>query len=115
MNPQQRKILKGALAAVIAAFLFPPFHVIGGSGATLFLGWNFIAAAGGTIKGYPATIDVPLLIAEWLAIGIVAAILWRLQRQEPAPSAAGALAQKIDGNPAVRSAVRTALDEITSK
>lgn len=80
MNDAQRKILKGALAAISITVLFPPFHFVTnafteGLGFGFVLWWpNFQSRTG--------TVDVAFLLAEWVAIGVIASILWALARPE---------------------------------
>jgi len=80
MNDAQRKVLKGALAAISITVLFPPFHFVTnafteGLGFGFVLWWpNFQSRTG--------TVDVAFLLAEWVAIGVIASILWALARPE---------------------------------
>lgn len=41
MNAQQRRIIKGALVAVVASIMFPPFHFVTDN-FTVGLGFGFI-------------------------------------------------------------------------
>jgi hypothetical protein len=81
MNTSQRKILKASLAAVMATIAFPPYQFQAPGGAVFGAGWSFLLV-GGAYNSYPATVNVSLLIAEWLAIGIISAILWKLHATE---------------------------------
>lgn len=78
MNTAQRWILKGALVALIATFIFPPFQLIGQQ-ATDFLGFGFLFDPpiydGTSIR---ATVNIALLLVEWVFIAIVSGILWAL-------------------------------------
>jgi hypothetical protein len=80
MNDAQRKILKGVLAAISITVLFPPFHSVT-QGYTVGLGFGFILS-GAAYNGYTGTVDVAFLLAEWVAIGVIASILWALARPE---------------------------------
>jgi hypothetical protein len=107
MNPQQRKILKGALATIITSIVFPPmatYHPMGG--AISWNGFGFILF--GDSK---AVVMVSMLFAEWIAIGIICGILWRLYASAEL-EATKTLTGKIANNETARSAVRSALDNI---
>jgi len=82
MNEAQRKILQGTLAAFGASILFPPFHFVAASFTTglgfgFFLSWPEYNSMVGTV-------DVAFLLAEWVAISVVASILWALVRTDRA-------------------------------
>lgn len=111
MNIEHRKILKGALATVVVALLFPPYQFQAANGAVFGAGWAFILT-GAKYNGYPATVNVALLAAEWIAIGIVSAILWKLSVAGQGITATQQLTSKVDGSPGARSAIRTALDKM---
>lgn len=83
MNQVQRKILKVALGVVGVTLLFPPFNFVT-SGATFGLGFGFLFSAP-LYNSYAGTVDVGLLLTEWLAIAIVCGILWALKRDTRAP------------------------------
>lgn len=74
----QQGILKGALAAVVVTLIFPPFAAYWNNGVIQGLGFGFIFSW--PEDRVTAIIHAPTLLIEWLAIGIVAAILWRLRR-----------------------------------
>lgn len=76
MNHWQRKILKGALVAIVVTLLFPPFH-IHAPNSIFGLGYGFLLSPPKFNAVY-GTVDVPLLLAEWLAVGIICGILWVL-------------------------------------
>lgn len=112
MNSQQRKILKGALAAVVTALAFPPFVLIRGAGMTEGIGFGFILSWP-QIHGDTGTVDVALLIAEWLGIGIVAAVLWTLNHEARSGSLiAGLIAVIRSRNDAQVEAARIQADAI---
>lgn len=107
MNLEQRKILNGALAAIVVSIVFPPmttYHPMGG--AISWNGFGFIL-----FSDSRSVIMVSMLFAEWVAIGIVCGILWRL-RASSELEATKKLTGKIAENESSRSAIRTALDKM---
>jgi len=115
MNHSRRLILWGALASVVAALLFPPFHYVGGAGYTIGLGFGFLLSWP-QYQGMHGTIDVAMLLAEWLAIAIAAGILWKLKsgnHTHPADiQAVRALIEKANTDPRNLAAIRAALDRV---
>lgn len=108
MNTWQRRILYGALAAMVITMLFPPwarFHPMGG--ITEWKGFGFIFST----PEYGASIVVPVLLALWAAIAIVCGILWRLKSSADIP-AITALLEKVNGDPKIRTVIRAALDQM---
>lgn len=105
MNLVQTKILKSAAAGITTALLFPPYQFHSANGVILGAGWGFLLT-GRDYNGYPATVDVALLLAEWIAIALLSGIAWALtsDRRE-----IDALARKIYGDPKARDAVYAAL------
>jgi hypothetical protein len=82
LNPVHRKLLKAAIWTVAATLLFPPFVFYHPQGGALGTAFGFLLSPpehpiGGEWTGI---VDVPLLVIEWLAIGIVLRILWVLFR-----------------------------------
>lgn len=70
MNKAQRRILIAAAVLVLVAFLFPPVYSRDDGFRYLFLP---------TIRSYEGRVDAWLLIAEFVAIGMLARIgclLW---------------------------------------
>ena len=95
MNIAQRNILRGALVTVTAAMLLPPwgrYHPMGGLND--WLGFSFIFSA----PQSQASIVVPVLLAEWIAIAIVSCILWALVRDPKTPSAIDRLTRAMLSN-----------------
>jgi hypothetical protein len=75
MNAKQRRILISAAAVVVAMLIYPPFNVAGRVGGESFrglhYGWIFDSPGGGYV-------DVGLLFAQWVAVGLVGAIAFVL-------------------------------------
>lgn len=76
------------ILAVVAALmmLFPPFHAQLGVGEAINRGYHFLFTPP-TMTDSPtvsvlATVNVPLLIVQYLALGMIALFAW-LARQAP--------------------------------
>ncbi len=69
-----------AAGSILVTLLFPPF-VIELNGATFGLGWNFLFNAPKYGNSFRGVVNVPLLLAEWLAIVLMGAIGWFLAGQ----------------------------------
>ena len=84
MNDKQKRIVIGAAGAVLLTLLFPPFHIRYGNGVVANLGFGFLFDApsrpGGGVQG---SVTVELLLIEWVAIAIVAGVLWWLLKEKP--------------------------------
>lgn len=97
MNQTQRKILKGAMAAIVTTLIFPPFVATGGNNClTIGLGYGFILSWTRLSSGLVGHVDVALLLTEWLAIGIVASILWALTSDHRGTSIVSAILSRND-------------------
>lgn len=86
MNPVQRKLFKAAIWTVFATLLFPPFVFYHPQGGALGTAFGFLLSPPEHPIGseWTGTVDVSLLLVEWLAVGIVLRILWVLFRtKEP--------------------------------
>lgn len=82
MNKRQRLIVKSALAAVIAAFLFPPFYARLPNGIVTNLGYGFVfdpPRFDGSSR-FTGAIDIGVLVVEWVLIAAVAAVAWWLSK-----------------------------------
>lgn len=105
MNHAQKNILTGALVATVGALLFPPFQFVWT--ATISLGYGFLLSPP-THNSLPGTVDVALLLAEWIAVAIVCGILWALKRDKPTEEIMS-LSRKIHADPRAKDAVYEAL------
>ncbi|MCX7173433.1 MAG: hypothetical protein NT159_05845 [Proteobacteria bacterium] len=74
---------KGALVAIVVTLLFPPFQ-IHAPNSIFGLGYGFLLSPPKFNAVY-GTVDVPLLLAEWLAGGVICGILWVLKRDPVVP------------------------------
>lgn len=77
MNSRQRIILKLALAALILAFLFPPFYGRLANGIISNLGYGFIfdPPKFGALIG---SVDIGILVVEWILIVAITGVAWWL-------------------------------------
>ena len=109
MNTAQRRILKGALASVIATMLFPPFAIYLKSGEIRGMGFNFILSSDTT-----SVIYLPTIVAEWVVIAIICGILWLLTRDKPTEEVM-ALARRIHADQQALNAVNRALRKLANE
>ncbi|HNN61460.1 MAG TPA: RDD family protein, partial [Candidatus Obscuribacter sp.] len=104
MNEKQRRLLMVAGGLILLTLAFPPFVVNLPNGAAINKGYGFIFAP--PEHGFfSATVNVATLMAEWLAIAILAGVGWMLTgNQGSAPASAnstpfgGAATQKPGGS-----------------
>lgn len=82
MNRWQRNTLRVAMAAVVMTMLFPPFILNHGVNGIVSMGYGFILSPPSFDERIIGTVDVALLLAEWLAIAMVCGILWLLGRDD---------------------------------
>lgn len=71
MISSEKKIVFGAVAALVAAFIFAPYQRATATGNVVATGWKFIWEL-----GYRETVNIPMLAMTWLGILIVAGLLW---------------------------------------
>jgi hypothetical protein len=76
MNSRQRRVLRIAAAVIVAMLLFPPFHYVGRAG-TFNEGYGFLLAS-----PHGATVDIGMLLVQWVAVVLVSGILWFLMRDK---------------------------------
>jgi hypothetical protein len=80
MNARQRLICYTAAALVLAMGLYPPFTFRGMNGATLNLGYGWIFVPPRISGSALGSVDVGLLLAQWLGVLILAAIAFAIAR-----------------------------------
>jgi hypothetical protein len=73
MNEKQKKVLIAIAAVVLGMLLYPPFQVRWRGGAVLKTGYGWIFAPD---PEYAATVDIGLLITQWIAVLIVGGIAY---------------------------------------
>jgi len=69
MNGKQKKVLIIVAFVILGMLLYPPFHQIFKAGQVIGLGYGWIFEA----PSY-ATIDIGVLITQWIGVLIVGAI-----------------------------------------
>lgn len=108
MNAAQQKILKTAIAAIAITIIFPPFIGPAPYGSIKGLGYGFILSwpDGGAVH-------VALLLAEWLAVGIIGGAMAILARQPGDLSMMSAIVKAANSrNDAIIEAARIKADAI---
>lgn len=80
MNDLQKRILIGAIVAVVLTMLFPPFHIALRPGIVTNMGYGFLFSPPQRSAGYAGSVTVELLLLEWLGILLVAGGLFWLAR-----------------------------------
>lgn len=71
MNSNQQKALIGIAAVIISMILYPPWHCFVKSGVVISTGYSFITA-----PPYRSSVNIGLLLTQFLAASIVGAILY---------------------------------------
>ena len=74
MNRKQKKALIAVAAVVLGMLLYPPFHVRWTEGRVFRTGYGWIFAAPSDM----GTVDIGLLITQWVAVLIIGAIAYFL-------------------------------------
>ena len=74
MNNKQKKVLMAVIAVVVAMLLFPPFHFIAATGIKLNKGYNFLFSPPTLSNGIQCSVDVGMLLTQWLVVLIVGGI-----------------------------------------
>ncbi len=71
MNEKQKKVLIAVAAVILGMLLFPPFHVTVTGGVVVWNGYSWIFGP----SDYPqATVNIALLITQWIGVLIVGGI-----------------------------------------
>ena len=73
VNEKQKRLLIAIAAVVLGMLLFPPFHIRMTGGVVVWTGYSWIF---GPYRG--ATVNIALLITQWIGVLIVGAIVWFL-------------------------------------
>lgn len=74
MNGKQKKVLIAVAAVVLGMLLYPPFHSVGPGGRVVGMGYRWIFAP----PLYDRTLDIGLLITQWIAVLIIGAVAYLL-------------------------------------
>lgn len=86
MNDKQKRVVIGAAVAVAVALLFPPFHARMPNGVVRNLGYGFLLDPPHYVTysiDIVGSVTVEMLLMEWVAIAIVAGVLWWLFKDVP--------------------------------
>lgn len=78
MNEKQKKILTAVLFVIAGMLILPPFHVRLPNGATRSLGYGFIFDPLKFSANYAASVDIGLLITQWVGVLLVGGIAFFL-------------------------------------
>lgn len=78
--PLGHKILIAGAACALLALLYPPFYIRNASGVVFNKGysWIFDPPSMGSVS---ASVDVPLVLLEWVVIGVITGVAWFVTRQ----------------------------------
>lgn len=80
MNRKQRNVLIAVSTAFILTALFPPFHFRSLYGLTFNLGYGWLLSPPHTPDGFAGTVDIAMLLIEWVGIAVVGAVGYQLTR-----------------------------------
>lgn len=77
MNTNQKKILIAIIIVITGMLLYPPFHLTGGNGITVNMGYNWILSP--PQRGYvTAKFDTLMLLIQWVGVFLVGGISYFL-------------------------------------
>lgn len=74
MNEKQKWVLIATAAVILGMLLFPPFHVTGTGEGTINFGYSWILNP----PYYRATVNIAMLITQWIGVLIVGGIAYFL-------------------------------------
>lgn len=86
MNPNRRTLLTAVIAVLVAALAYPPFQYGGSSGRAFNAGYGWIFDP--PIHGR-ASVNIPMLIAEWIAVLVIGGLVWIALGDTPKSSETG--------------------------
>jgi len=82
MNTNQKYVLALATIIMVLMLLYPPFQNVTGQYGTINNGYHFITYLP-TGKGVmPATVNIGLLIMQWIVLGAVAFVAYLLLKDK---------------------------------
>lgn len=85
MNDKQKRVLFGTVAIVIGMLIYPPFHLVQANGVELNMGYGWIFDP--PSRGYvTATVDVSMLLVQWIAVLVVSALVFLTLASDTATS-----------------------------
>ena len=76
MNKNHQKLLIASAAIIILMLLFPPFQFYMENGALLNMGYGFLFDPPELSERAVATVNIGMLLVQWVAVILVGAILW---------------------------------------
>jgi hypothetical protein len=76
MNKKQRAVLIAITVVIVGMLLYPPFHWRGPKGQVGSAGYSWIFDPPPDGLGILATVDLGLLVIQWLGVLIVGGITW---------------------------------------
>lgn len=83
MNGTRRKIVIVASAVIFTMLIFPPFHFAGISvDVNMGYGFLFMPPHYDGYEKYVATVNVPMLFAQWMATLLIACGSWMLGKND---------------------------------
>lgn len=77
MNEMQRKVLIAVATVVLGMLLYPPFQLTGYGGRVAGAGYSWLFEPPGR-----ATVDVAMLVVQWLGVLIVGGIAFFLLKSK---------------------------------
>jgi tetratricopeptide (TPR) repeat protein len=94
MNKNQKRILIAVVVVVVAMFIYPPFQAVR-NGTVYNMGYGWIFALSN--RGY-MTINISMLIIQWIGVFIVGGIAFFLAKGESSPAELLTQKNKVDTN-----------------
>ena len=78
MNEKQKKILIAVTVVIGLMLLYPPFHARFPNGVIKNLGysWIFAPPSGGAWQASAGTVDIGILITQWIGVLVVGGIVF---------------------------------------
>jgi hypothetical protein len=76
MNEKQKTVLIVVASVVSAMLVYPPFHIIVTGGRVIGRGYSWILNLPVLSNGLYGTVDIGLLLIQWIAVLIVGALTY---------------------------------------
>ncbi len=87
MNANRRALVIVVIVVLVAAFAYPPFQYGGSSGRAFNAGYGWIFDP--PVHGRAASVNIPMLIAEWVAVLLIGGLVWMVLGDTPKSSETG--------------------------
>jgi len=94
LNQSQRRVIVVGASILGVMLLFPPFHFINSRGVQLNLGYSWLFSPPLVDGRYAASVNIALLLVQWLAVAVISAVALLLLRS---PSDSSPSAQSLQG------------------